>query len=178
MDNIVLVDTCAFIHIICINCFYLFDNLKYSCLITKFIQLEIDSGEKTTRNTFYHFLKEGKISIIPLQIEDLIEMASYPEKRRVSDSELSCFILTKRHGYKTMTDDEPAIKFAISDLCLDPEKIIRLFNILIEAYENNLINDAEIKGFQEKLKNDNFIFHTDILEEAAKRKLFLKKEYN
>ncbi len=172
MHNITVIDTCAFIHIRCISCFYLLENLKYSCLSTKFVQLEIDYGKEETKKSFYSLLKGGKISIMPLQIDDLIEMAAYPETRRLSNSELSCFVLTRRHGYKTMTDDEPAIRFALNILGLDQKKIIRLFDILMEAYENSIINDGDIKDFQKELRRKNFIFHKDLLEEASKRKYY------
>ena len=172
MHSIVVIDTCAFIHVRCINCFYLLENLRYSCLSTKFVQLEIDYSREEAKESFYSLLNGGKISIIPLQIGDLIEMAAYLETRRLSNSELSCFVLTKRHGYKTMTDDEPAIKFALNILGLDQKQIIRLFDILMEAYEKSIINDGDIEEFQEKLRRKKFMFHKDLLEEAAKRKFY------
>lgn len=176
MDKIIVIDTCAFIHVMYINCFYLLDSLKYSCLTTKFIQLEIDSGLKETKECFYSMLKNKKINFIQLQVEDLIEIAKFSETRRVSNSELSCFTLTKRYGYRTMTDDEPAIKFAINNLDINPKEIIRLLNLLLEAYDNNFIGDGELKDFQEVLEKRNFVFHIDILEEAARRKYLSKKD--
>lgn len=175
MDKIIVIDTCAFIHVMYINCFYLLDSLNYSCLTTKFIQLEIDNGLNETKESFYSMLDNKKINLFQLQIEDLIEIAKFPETRRVSNSELSCFIITKRYGYKTMTDDEPAIKFAINNLDINSRKIIRLLNLLLEAYENSYIGDGELIDYQKVLNNHNFIFHIDLLEEAARRKYLSRK---
>lgn len=171
MDSIVVIDTCALIHIMYTNSFYIFSCLGYNCLTTKFIQLEINKGKEETRKYFYSLLNQNKLSLISLQIEDLVEIAKYPESRRISNGELSCFILTKRYGYKTMTDDEPAIKFAVNILDIDRKKILTMLELLLEAYGGNILNDNDLIEKQNKLKENHFIFQIDITYEAARRRL-------
>jgi hypothetical protein len=176
MDKVVAVDTCAIIHLMCISRFSLFENLKYSCFTTKFVQLEFDNKYEETHKGFEMLVKNKKISLVPLEINDLVEMANFPESRNASNAELSCFILSKRFGCKTMTNDERSIKFALNRIGIDSKYIIRMLDLLLEAYFEFILCDSDLYDIQEKLSNNKFKFHTDLVFEAARRRYVLNNK--
>ena len=171
MNKVVVIDTCAVIHLMYVNRFDLLEALRYSVLTTMSVQLEFDEGHDDSRNYFHSLVKRGKINRIPLEIDDLIRMASIPRSKRASDAELSCFVVAQRIGCRAMTDDEKAIKFVINHLGIDLKDILRLVDLLLEAYEAYLLSDHDLRSMQQTLDDNKFKIKMDLATEAARRRL-------
>lgn len=171
MKQVVVIDTCAIIHFMYIDSFRLLEALKYSALTTVFVQLEFDGGREKSRAYFYSLIQNGKISHIPLAVEDLTTMASLPKSRQASDAELSCFVVAQRVGCRAMTDDEKAIKYTRNHLGFDLEDVLRLVDILLEAYEAYLLGDDDLRSIQQTLEANKFKIMIDLVAEAARRRL-------
>lgn len=170
-SKVVVIDTCAIINLMFINRFDLLEALKYSVLTTMSVQLEFDEGHDNSRKYFYSLVERGKISRIPLEIDDLIRMASIPKSKRASDAELSCFVVARRIGCRTMTDDERAIKFVRNHLGIDLKDVLRLVDVLLEAYEDYLLGDGDLRSIQQTLDDNRFKIMIDLAAEAARRRL-------
>lgn len=171
MDGVVAIDTCGIIHLMYIESFWLLERLKYSPVTTALVRLEFDLGHDESRDYFYKLLKRARITLIPLQIEDLITMANLPRSRRASDAELSCFLVAQRVGCRAMTDDYNAIKYARNHLGIDATDVFRLVYLLFEAYGAQFVRDQDLRSFQETLKNSRFLIPFDLAAEAARRRL-------
>lgn len=173
MNKVVVIDTSAIIHIMYISHFNLLENLKYSSLTTIFVQLEFDEGHEDSRRYFYSLIEREKMQLIPLEIEDLIEMANVPRSKRASDAELSCFVVARRLGCRAMTDDNKAIKFAKRHLGLNAQVIFRLVDLLLEAYDVYLLGDSDLRSIQQTLADNKFTIPRDLVAEGARRRLML-----
>ena len=171
MKRVVVIDTCAIIHFMHIDSFWLLGALRYSALATVFVQLEFDGGHEKSGAYFYSLIQNGKMSHIPLAVEDLMTMASLPRSRQASDAELSCFVVAQRIGCRTMTDDEKAIKYARHHLGFDLEDVLRLVDILFESYEAYLLGDDDLRSMQQMLEKNKFKILFDLAAEAARRRL-------
>jgi len=156
MNEAVVIDTCAIIHLMYIDNFRLLEALKYSVLTTVFVQLEFEGGHEHSRKYFYSLVERGRIRQIVLEVEDLITMANLPKSKRASDAELSCFVVAQRIGCRTMTDDEKAIKFAKNHLGIDLKDVLRLVDLLFEAYEAYLLGDHDLRSIQQTLEANKF----------------------
>jgi hypothetical protein len=154
-----------------IDSFRLLGALGYSALTTVFVQLEFDGGHENSRVYFYSLIQNGKISRIPLAVEDLITMAGLPRSRQASDAELSCFVVAQRIGCRAMTDDEKAIKYIRNHLDFDLENVLRLVDILLEAYETYQLGDDDLRSMQRTLQANKFKILIDLATEAARRRL-------
>jgi hypothetical protein len=165
------INTCAIIHLMHINRFNLLENLNYSALTTMFVQLEFDQGHDDSHRYFYSLLERGKLSSIPLEIDDLIEMANVPESKHASDAELSCFVVARRLGCRTITDDGNAIKFAKRHLGMDLKDILQLVDLIFEAYEVYVLGDYDLRSIQATLAFNKFTLKFDLATEAARRHL-------
>lgn len=173
MGNIVTIDTCVIIHFMYINRFYLLKALGYSLLTTIYVQLEFEQGYPESLAYYNKLLNSGEISRFSLEIEDLVEMSTVPENKRASDAELSCFVVAKRIGGKAMTDDEKAIKYIQRYILMPTGSIIRLVDILLEAYLADHLGDHDLKLIQKKLADNQFIIKIDLVNEGAKRRWML-----
>jgi len=171
MNRVVAIDTCAIIHLMYIDSFRLLEMLRYSVLTTVFVRLEFDGGHEDSRSYFYSLVKRGRIEQIVLDIEDLIRMASLPRSKRASDAELSCFVVAQRFGCITMTDDEKAIRFARNHLGIDLSDVLRLVDLLLEAYDAYLLGDHDLRSMQKTLAENRFAIKMDLANEAARRRL-------
>jgi predicted nucleic acid-binding protein len=171
VKRVVVIDTCAIINFMHIDSFRLLGALGYSALTTVFVQLEFDGGHEKSRTYFYSLIQNGKVSHIPLEVEDLITMANLPRSKRASDAELSCFVVAQRIGCRTMTDDEKAIKYARNHLGFDLEDILRLVDVLFESYEAYLLGDDDLRSMQQILEKNKFKILIDLVAEAARRRL-------
>lgn len=171
MKRVVVIDTCAIIHFMYIDSFRLLGALGYSALTTVFVQLEFDGGHEKSRAYFYSLIQNGRISHISLEVEDLITMANLPRSKRASDAELSCFVVAQRIGCRTMTDDEKAIKYARNRFGFDLEDVLRLVDVLLEAYEAYQLGDDDLRSIQQTLEANKFKIMVDLAAEAARRRL-------
>lgn len=171
MNNVLVVDTCAVIHLMHIKDFSLLESLSYSALTTLLVQLEFDDGHEESRRYYYSLINSKSIHLIPLEIEDLIDMANVPQSKRVSDAELSCFIVARRVGCRTMTDDKNAVKFLKSHLAFDWSEVLGLVHLLLEAYDNYLLGDHDLRSIQKTLRENSFRIKIDLASEAARRRL-------
>lgn len=171
MNQVVVIDTCAIIHLMYIDHFNLLENLKYSALTTIFVQLEFDNGHDDSRRYFYSLLGRGKLTSIALEIDDLIEMANLPRSKRASDAELSCFVVARRLGCRIMTDDGKVIKFAVNHLDISSKDVFGLVELLLEAYEAYLLGEHELRSMQATLESNKFKVKFDLATEAARRGL-------
>jgi len=171
VNKVVAIDTCAIIHLMHIDGFRLLEALKYSTLTTVFVQLEFDQGHEDSRDYFYFLIEKKKVHKIVLDVEDLITMANLPKSRQASDAELSCFVVAQRIGCRTMTDDENAIKFARNHLDIGLSGILRLVDLLFEAYEAYLLGDHDLRSMQQILEDNKFRIKMDLATEAARRRL-------
>ncbi len=171
MNMVVLVDTCAVINFMHIDRFLLFEHLRYTPLTTVFVRLEFEHGRAESRAYFHALLVRNKLTLAPLEIGDLVRMASIPRSKRASDAELSCFVLAQRYGCKAMTDDEKAIKFASSYLGFAPKDVLRLVDLLLAAYEAYILGDSDLRSLQATLAANRFRIGTDLCAEAARRRL-------
>lgn len=174
MNKIVTIDTCAVIHFMYIDRFYLFKALGYSVITTIHVHLEFERGHSKSFAYYNRLVSSGEISRFSLTIEDLVEMSAVPKSRRASDAELSCFVVAKRIGSKTMTDDKKAIKYIQQHIRMNPGSIIQLVDLLIEAYLENHLGDHELRTIQKKLADNQFSIQTDLANEAAKRRWMIK----
>ena len=170
MGNIVAIDTCAIIHFMYIDSFYLLKVLGYSVITTIYVKLEFEQGHQASLSYYNRLLGYGEISPFSLEIEDLVEMSTVPESKRASDAELSCFVVAKRIGCKAMTDDERAIKYIQRYISMPKGSITRLAEVLLEAYLANHLGDHDLKSIQKKLEENKFIIKMNLVEEAAKRR--------
>ena len=170
MNSFVTIDTCAIIHFMYINRFYLLQVLGYSAITTIHVQLEFERGHPDSFVYYNKLLNTGYISQFPLEIEDLVEMSNVPQSKRASDAELSCFVVAKRIGGKAMTDDAKAINYIQRYIPMPPGSVIQLIDLLIEAYIANHLGDHELKSIQKKLADNKFIIKTDLPTEAARRR--------
>lgn len=175
MGGIVAIDTCAIIHFMYINRFYLLKALGYSVITTIYVQLEFEQGHQTSFAYYNRLLGNSEISQFSLEIEDLVEMSTVPESKRASDAELSCFVVAKRIGCKAMTDDERAIKYIQRYISMPNGSITRLAEVLLEAYLANHLGDHDLKSIQKKLADNQFIIKMNLVEEAAKRRWMMGK---
>ena len=171
MNRVLVIDTCAIIHLMYIERFGLLEDLKYSALTTILVQLEFDGGHKDTRQFFYSLIKDQGIQLIPLEIEDLIQMANVTESKRASDAELSWFVVAQRIGCRTMTDDKNAVKFLKNHLGFDWNEVLGLVHLLLEAYSAYLLGDHDLRSIQKTLKDNKFHVKIDLVSEAARRRL-------
>lgn len=176
MKKVVVIDTCAIIHLMHINSFRLLEGLRYSALTTVFVQLEFDEGYEDSREYFHSLVEGERIRQIVLEVEDLITMANLPKSKRASDAELSCFVVAQRIGCRTMTDDEKAIKFARNHLGIDLRDVLRLVDLLFEAYSAYLLGDHDLRSIQQTLEVKKFKIKTDLATEAARRRLMSSLE--
>ena len=177
MNGLVTIDTCAIIHFMYINRFYLLKALGYSVITTVYVQLEFEQGHPNSFAYYSSLVDSGEILRFPLEIEDLIEMSTVPQSKRASDAELSCFVVAKRIGGKAMTDDARAIKYIQRYIQMPPSSVIQLVEILIEAYLKNYIGDHELRSIQQKLKDNQFAIKIDLANEAARRR-WMTEGYN
>lgn len=171
MNRVVAIDTCAIIHLKYIDSFRLLEALRYSVLTTMFVRLEFDGGHDDSRSYFYSLVRSGKIQQITLDVEDLIWMASMSPSKRASDAELSCFAVAQHIGCRTMTDDDKAIKFARNHLGIGSSDVLRLVDLLLEAYDAYLLGDDDMRSMQQTLKDNSFKLKMDLAAEAARRRL-------
>lgn len=174
MSNLITIDTCAIIHLLYINRFYLLKKLGYSVITTVYVQLEFEQGHDDSLASHTSLSDLDDISRFPLEIEDLVEMSKVPQSKRASDAELSCFVVAKRIGSKVMTDDEKAIKYLKQHILMPINSITKLVEILIEAYLNNYLGDDELRSIQKTLANKKFVIKMDLAHEAARRRWMTK----
>jgi len=172
---VVAIDTCAIIHLMHIQRFFLLKVLGYSVITTVYVQLEFEKGYASSREYFFKLLNTGEILRFPLEIDDLVAMANFhnsnlPNSKRVSDAELSCFVVANRIGGKVMTDDTEAIKYIKRYSSIPPEIVITLFDVLLEAYKNYWLLDHELRSIQETLSTKQFDFKYDLVVECARRR--------
>lgn len=171
--KIASIDTCTIINFYHIDRIWILDHLKYSLFTTIFVILEIRKfKEEQIRRYLERQLRDKRIMHIELDIEDLIEMASIPESKRVSNAELSCIIKAKRMNCMVITDDNKAVRYVKK--FFDVGKVIGIRDILIEAYLFQIIDDNEIKLIQEILKKNRFNIKEDLCFEAARRRYLIK----
>jgi len=170
VNRVVVIDTCAIIHLMYIDSFRLFEALRYSVLTTVFVRLEFDGGHEDSCSYFYSLVESERIEQIVLDVEDLIRMASLPRSKRASDAELSCFVVAQRIGCRTMTDDDKAIKFARNHLGVDLSDVLRLVDLLLEAYDAYLLGDHDLRSIQQTLDSNKFKLKVDLAFEAARRR--------
>lgn len=174
MSSLVTIDTCAIIHFMYINRFYLLKALRYSVITTVYVQLEFERGHSDSCAYYSNLVNTGEISMFPLEIEDLVEMSKVPHSKRASDAELSCFAIAKRLGGKAMTDDARAIKYIQRYIQMPPGSILQLVEVLIEAYLDNHLGDHELRAIQQKLAENQFAIKIDLANEAARRRLMIQ----
>jgi hypothetical protein len=160
-----------------INRFDLLKSLGYSVITTVYVQLEFEQGHPNSLAYYSDLVGSGEISRFPLEIEDLIEMSTVPQSKRASDAELSCFVVAKRIGGTTMTDDARAIKYIQRYIQMPAGSVIQLAEILIKAYLENYLGDYELRSIQQKLKDNQFTIKIDLAYEAARRR-WMTKEYD
>lgn len=170
MNRLVIIDTCAIIHFMYINRFNLLKALSYSAITTVYIRLEFEQGYLDSLTYFNKLLNSGDISLFPLEIDDLVEMASVPQSKRASDAELSCFVVAKRIGGKAMTDDIRAVKYIQRYILMPSGSVISLIQVLIESYLENHLGDHELRSIQKTLSENKFIIKMDLATEAARRR--------
>lgn len=171
MKGIVAIDTCAIIHLMYIQRFYLLKMLGYSVLTTIYVKLEFEKGYAVSRENFSKLVNDGEIYLYSLEIEDLVEMANIPQSKKASDAELSCFIVAKRLAGKAMSDDETAINYIQRHFSMPPGSIITLFDILFEAYLDSWLLDYDLRCIQTKLRSKDFNFpYEDLASECARRR--------
>lgn len=173
MNALVAIDTCAIIHFMYIDRFYLLKALGYYALTTIYVQLEFEQGRSESLTYYNKLLNTGEISRFPLEIEDLVEMSKVPQSKRASDAELSCFVVAKRMGGKAMTDDDRAIKYIQKYIKMPTGSVTRLVEVLLEAYLANHLGDHDLRWMQKKLADNKFTIKIDLVNEAAKRRLML-----
>lgn len=173
MKGMITIDTCAIIHFMYINRFYLLKLLGYSVITTVYVQLEFEQGHSDSFTYYSNLVNSGEILRFPLEIEDLIDMSNVPQSKRASDAELSCFVVAKRIGGKVMTDDGRAIRYIQRYIQMPPGSVTQLVEVLIEAYLENHLGDHELKPIQKTLANNQFIIKMDLANEAAKRRWML-----
>jgi predicted nucleic acid-binding protein len=171
MNRVLVIDTCSFINLMHIKRFGLLNNLKYSALTTIFVELEFEDGHEDSREFFRSLISSKSIQLMPLQIEDLIQMANVPESKRASDAELSCFVVAQRLGCQAMTDDKNAVRFLRNHLRFDWSDVLGLVHLLLEAYQNYLLGDEDLRSIQKTLKANKFHIKFDLACEAARRRL-------
>lgn len=169
MSNTVVIDTCTLINLKNLKRIDIIENLKYNLITTIHVLIEIKNGRRETQDYFEKLKRIGRISHINLSIEDLIEMASVPESKKISDAELSCFIKAKNIGCKTFSDDKTAIKYANKHIELG--EIKGIVDIIKEAYLENIIGDDDVTNFQNILKQNKFTIAGNLLENLAAEKL-------
>lgn len=177
MNCLVTIDTCAIIHFMYINRFYLLKALGYSVITTVYVQLEFEQGHPSSLTYYSKLVSSGEVSRFPLEIEDLVEMSTVPQSKRASDAELSCFVVAKRIGGKVMTDDARAIKYIGRYIQIPLSNVVQLVDILIEAYLKNHLGDHELRSIQQKLKDNQFAIKIDLANEAARRR-WITEGYN
>jgi hypothetical protein len=154
-----------------INCFYILKSLDYYPITTIYVELEFEMRGRPDSYAYYsQLINEGEISKIPLDIEDLVEMANIPRSKSASDAELSCFVIAKRIGGKVLTDDTRAIKYIQRYIDMPQGSIIRSVEILIEAYLENHLGDHELKSIQQIWEDNNIVITFNLLNEAARRR--------
>ncbi|MBE9251527.1 hypothetical protein IQ226_20825 [Dolichospermum sp. LEGE 00240] len=172
MNYIVAIDTCAIIHLMYIERFYLLKALGFSTVITTiYVQLEFENGHSRSRDFFFNLTDKQEISQYPLQIEDLVEMANIPQSKKASDAELSCFVIAKRMGCKAMTDDQKACNYIQRHISMSPGSVINLVDIVLEAYSKYHLSDEDLRDIQKTLKENKFLIKMDLLYEGARRRL-------
>ena len=171
MTRVAVLDTCLIINLRHIQRPALLDGLRYYPLTTVFVSMEFERGRPESLEFFEFLIEAGRLEQIPLEIEDLVDMASVPESRLASDAELSCFVVARRLGCQVMTDDSPAIKFLCRHLMMDPERVTRTGDLLLEAFEAYILSEYELREIQEKLARSRFKFPFDLAEEALSRRL-------
>lgn len=173
MNGFVTIDTCAIIHFMYIERFYLLKALGYSALTTIYVQLEFEQGHPESLTYYNKLLNTDEISRFPREIEDLVEMSNVPQSKRASDAQLSCFVVAKRIGGKVMTDDDRAIKYIQKYIEMPTGSVTRLVEVLLEAYLANHLGDHDLRWIQKKLADNKFTIKIDLVNEAAKRRLML-----
>lgn len=176
MDKVVVIDSCTIIHFMYAECWNLLKDLKYSVITTDSIQEEFESAlKKKYMNSYIFFIslmESEDIIIYPLGIHDVMTMAKIPKSKNADKGELSCFALADRLGCKVMTDDEKAVQYIKKHLIMEPNRIISIIDIVLEAYIKNLIGDHDLKDIQKKLERNHYQLKIDLYYEGAKRKLF------
>lgn len=171
MGTVAVIDTCTICNFFNINKFFLFERLNYYLFVTIYVELEIRNHNQSTNDKYDSLIKSGKIKNVPLTIEDLIEMASIPESKKYSDTELSCIVKARQINSCTLTDDKKAIKFITKylDNCI----IKGTKEVLIEAYLYGELSDQDLNHIQEELEKNRFMMKGSLLYEAAEKKLKL-----
>lgn len=176
MIMIVAIDTCAIIHLMYIQRFYLLKILGFSAVITTiYVQIEFEKGYPISHDYFFELIDKKEISKYPLQIEDLVEMANIPQSKRASDAELSCFVIAKRMGWKAMTDDKTACNYIQRYISMSQGSVISLVDILLDAYSKYHLGDNELRSIQTTLKENNFHIKMDLVFEGTRRRLMTGK---
>jgi len=178
MKKILTIDKCSILNFMHIDCFYLLQVLGYYVITTICVEIEFENAKHKHPGSFAYFkklVKSGAIGRYPLEIEDLVEMSNVPQSKRASDAELSCFIVAKRIDGKVMTDDQKAINYIPQYIQISPKSIIRLIDILIDAYLANYLGDHELRSIQKTLAENKFTIPIDLASEAARRKWMIGK---
>lgn len=172
MSSVVAIDTCAIIHFIWVDRFYLLELLGYSVITTKCVELEFVEEHPNSRNYFLKLLKQNKISLFPLEIDDIIEMANFPNSKQASNAELSCFAIAKRIGGKVMTDDNRAVKYLKKYIYSMPSvSAISLVDVPLEAYVNFYLGDHDLRSIQSTLTANKYCIKGDLVAQGAIRRL-------
>ncbi len=167
----IAIDTCAIIHLMYIQRFYLLKELSYPVITTIYVQLEFEKGHPESRDYFLKLVGRSEINLYPLEIDDLVEMANIPKSKQASDAELSCFVVAKRLGGKAMTDDKNAIDYIQRYVSMPPGSVITLFDILFEGYLTSWLFDHDLRSIQAILSVKNFRFqYEDLAHECARRR--------
>ena len=110
------------------------------------------------------------IKHVPLSVDDLVEMAHVPESPRCSNAELSCFVMARRLGSVTLSDDQKAVKYIERYATIG---VVRgTVDLLLEAYYANLVGDDDLRGFQKTLEDNRFCIPFDLCTEGAKRRYY------
>ncbi|MHC1761759.1 MAG: hypothetical protein AB9917_20045 [Negativicutes bacterium] len=168
--TIAVIDTSTAINIKHINAYYILENLKFHLCTTIYVRIELigDRAIPETKDYFFKLFKNEKIKHIALSIEDLVEMAKIPESRRISDAELSCIVKAKAYGCKAMCDDKKAIGYV--SRYIEPGDIIGIKQIIIMAYCESFLGDAQVAEYQKILEKKKFKISGNLSYEAAQKK--------
>lgn len=168
--SVAIIDTSTLINIKHINRFNIIETLKYYLATTIYVSLEIENGWQDTKSFYQELKSNGKINRVPLEINDLIEMARVPNSKRISNAELSCFVKAKNMGCVTLCDDKKAIRYATR--FIETGQIKGTIDILTEAYHSDLINEYEMKDLIDHLMVQHIKVEDDIVNNAIRSKSF------
>jgi hypothetical protein len=168
--NLWMLDSSTFLHACII------DRLPLMALIRKTLEcpeyvLRWELGRNAhpeTQRLAEEALRQGKICVRQLSLEDLDRIATINAPRRIGLGELACAIVAEREHAGVLCDDRNARRWLSTRVTTVAWETIE--DVLLAAAEGGFIGELDLQGFQTTLQRNRYHCAYDLQIEFLSRK--------